>query len=273
MGPYELDEDTRVDEIKPGVYAGRMTERWGIGAVPNGGYVLAVAMSAVRQALPAPDPLTVTAHYLRPGATGPVRVFVETIKLGRRYSSAMARLVQDAGEVIRVLATYGDLGEEHRPVHVVGRPPELPPPQALAPRAAEPSMPIVQRFDCRLDPATTAFLRGERTNEAEVRGWIRFADGRRPDVHALGLIADSFPPAVFQILEPGWVPTLELTVHVRARPTSEWLACVFRTRFVQGELLEEDGEIWDEGGRLVALSRQLATLPHAPQAPLAPRER
>jgi acyl-CoA thioesterase len=40
-----------------------------------------------------------------------------------------------------------------------------------------------------------------------------------------------------------------------------WLRCRFTTRFVTGGYLEEDGEVWDEAGRLVAQSRQLALLP------------
>jgi hypothetical protein len=68
------------------------------------------------------------------------------------------------------------------------------------------------------------------------------------------------PPAVFDAVEGGWVPTLELTVHVRARPAPGWLRCWFRTRFLIDGYLEEDGEIWDEQDNLVALSRQLARL-------------
>jgi hypothetical protein len=68
-------------------------------------------------------------------------------------------------------------------------------------------------------------------------------------------------PAVFNVLAPGWVPTLELTVHCRARPSAGWLKSVFRTRFVSGGHLDEDGELWDEAGRLVAMSRQLAGVP------------
>jgi acyl-CoA thioesterase len=58
-----------------------------------------------------------------------------------------------------------------------------------------------------------------------------------------------------------WTPTLEMTTHVRAMPAPGWLRCRFTTRFVTGGLLEEDGEIWDQSGRLVALSRQLALVP------------
>lgn len=258
---FELDEDTTVTRGADGSFTTRLSDRWSIGRVANGGYLLAATMSALRQALPSPDPLAVNAHYLRPGAPGEARVEIETIKTGRRFSTAMARLVQNDAEVLRVLATYGDLGAMTGPQMVDGAPPSLPPPPTTPPKRAAGGMTIRERFDTHFDPATTAFLRGERGEKAEIRGWIRFADGRPHDVHALGLIADAFPPAVFQRLDPGWVPTLELTIHVRARPTSSWLACVFRSRFAQGGLLEEDGEMWDENGTLVAMSRQLALPP------------
>jgi len=68
-----------------------------------------------------------------------------------------------------------------------------------------------------------------------------------------------------------WTPTIELTVHVRARPEPGWLRCKFVTHFVTGGFLEEDGEIWDSTGRLVAQSRQLALVPRGHSAP-APQQ-
>ncbi len=50
----------------------------------------------------------------------------------------------------------------------------------------------------------------------------------------------------------------ELAVQVRNPKPTGWLACSFATRFVTDGMFEEDGEIWDEEGNLVALSRQLA---------------
>ena len=41
-------------------------------------------------------------------------------------------------------------------------------------------------------------------------------------------------------------------LHVRARPVRDWLRCAFRTRYVSAGFLEEDGEVWDTTGRLVA---------------------
>ena len=51
--------------------------------------------------------------------------------------------------------------------------------------------------------------------------------------------------------------TVELTVHVRAMPAPGWLACRISTRYVEGGYAEEDFEVWDSAGALVAQSRQL----------------
>ncbi len=51
------------------------------------------------------------------------------------------------------------------------------------------------------------------------------------------------------------------TTQSRSAPAPGGLQCKFSTRFVTGGFLEEDGEIWDESGSLVAMSRQLALVP------------
>jgi hypothetical protein len=50
-------------------------------------------------------------------------------------------------------------------------------------------------------------------------------------------------------------------VHVRVAPAAGWLRVVHSSRNVAGGLLEEDAEVWDSAGRLVAQSRQLARVP------------
>jgi acyl-CoA thioesterase len=100
---------------------------------------------------------------------------------------------------------------------------------------------------------------GKLSDTSEIKGWIKFKNDRPFDVLSILLIADSFPPAV--ISSQGmvaWVPTIELSVNVRKLPTTDWLKCSFRTRFITCGLLEEDGEIWDQKGELIAISRQIA---------------
>ncbi|MFM8411892.1 MAG: thioesterase family protein, partial [Alphaproteobacteria bacterium] len=215
---FEFDEDTRTRAIAPGTWSAQLSDRWGIGMVPNGGYVLAVATNAIRAALPDLDPLTVTAHFLRPASPGEARVEVEVVKEGRRFSTASARLVQASGEVIRVLGTWGRIERTGKPLHVAGEPPALPPRESLAtawgagsgdsgPFSEGPPMTIRDRFEVRFDPATDGFLRGERGTRAEVRAWLRFADGRPADVHSLPLVADALPPPALHLVPPGWLPT------------------------------------------------------------------
>lgn len=260
----EFDDDTALRGDGDGCWRGAVTDRWGIiNGVPNGGFMMCYAVRALAGALPQPDLLTVTAHFLRPGRVGPVEVRTEVVKLGKRNATGVARVVQEGGEVLRAIATFGDLERaRHGAVErITGVPPALPPLEQCAakPQAAPPS--IADRFDNRLDPATVGWAVGKPSGDMVIRGWMRLADGREPDAIAMPLFADGLPPPVFNAVAPGWVPTLELTVHMRARPAAGWLRAEFRTRFVSAGLLDEDGELWDSTGRLVAQSRQLAALP------------
>jgi len=121
---------------------------------------------------------------------------------------------------------------------------------------------IFARFAMRLDPECAGFREGRPSGTAEMRGWFEFADGSEIDPIALLLVVDAFPPPVFNSDLPVlWVPTVELTAHIRGVPAPGPLACVYRSRFIADGMFEEDGEVWDSTGRLVAQSRQLALTP------------
>ena len=133
----------------------------------------------------------------------------------------------------------------------------------VAPAADAPlPPPFSGKVEVRAHPDDADLLTGGTKGNAEIRGWFRLRDEEEIDAHAVVMAADAFPPAIFNsTYRAGWTPTLELSVQVRDPHPRGWLACRFTTRFVTGGMLEEDGDIWDEEGRLVALSRQLALVP------------
>lgn len=116
-------------------------------------------------------------------------------------------------------------------------------------------------MDVLLDPSCAGWMQNRVVDKSENKGWIRFKDRRPFDIPSLLLVADSLPPAVLASQGMvGWVPTIELSVNIRNLPKTEWLNCSLRTRFITCGLLEADGEVWDEAGNLVAISRQIAQM-------------
>jgi len=199
----------------------------------------------------------VSAHFPSKTVPGPAEVAVEVLREGG-HSAAVARLEQDGQTRVHVTATYGDLGTATGPTRVLEVTPEFPPPEDCVPAEGPVAPEFTRRFDLRLTPDTAVWATSRPSGVPEMSGWIRFADGREPDTAMLPLVADAFPPTLFNLMETGWVPTIEFAVHVRGRPAPGWLQCRFRSRYLIEGYVEEDGEVWDSTGRLVALSRQLA---------------
>jgi hypothetical protein len=56
----------------------------------------------------------------------------------------------------------------------------------------------------------------------------------------------------------GWSPTVELTWYMRAVPAPGPLRVAARCRHVSGGWFDEEAEVWDSAGHLVAQSRQIA---------------
>jgi acyl-CoA thioesterase len=249
---------------KRAAWSGAIAPGWDIVANANGGYLLAIAARALGAALERPDPVTITGHYFYPGKAGDVTVETQVLKEGRRFGSGRADLVAQGRTLLSCIGTFGDLAEASGPEIVDQGPPEMPEPGDCLPVVATDTFPppFMGKIELRLHPEDGQFLLGKRSGHALMRGWFRLRHDEPTDTIALLCAADAFPPTAFNADFPvAWTPTIELTVHVRARPEPGWLRCKFATHFVTGGFLEEDGEIWDSTGHLVAQSRQLALIP------------
>ncbi|TQJ15041.1 acyl-CoA thioesterase [Yimella lutea] len=262
----DFDDAIALTSAADGTYRGSLSDEWSIGEAVNGGLLMALSTVAVVDAVPEhhAHPLTWSGVFLSPAVPGEVTVAPTVLRTGRTMSTAEVIVRQGDSERFRALVTMGDVSSHAEPVRKHSPMPTFPDVEhcvsaSEAPPSALTKSGLLQRFDMRLDPATVGWALGDPSGMGEIRGWIRFADGREPDPLSLLTFLDAFPPVAFDLGSVGWVPTIEFTGYVRAVPAAGWLAIRLRTSTVTGNLLEEDAEVWDSTGRLVAQSRQLAS--------------
>jgi hypothetical protein len=272
----EFDDQVRVTATGEGTFAAELPAGWVVGGGVNGGFQLSVVASALRETFPTkPHALTMSAVYQTAGTPGPATVTVDVAREGGSTATASASLVQDGQTRISVLATCASLDAFAEKYAARGGPsyrftdePELAPLEEClssldAPAELKSFIPMLDRFELRLDPRHVTWQSETPSMGGEIVGWFRFADGRDPDPLALLTACDVLPPVTFDLGMFGWAPTLELSVHLRGVPAPGWLKIRHRTRLVEGGLFDEECEIWDSTGALVAQSRQLALVPRS----------
>jgi acyl-CoA thioesterase len=258
-----VDDETSVRGCGDGRYTARLHAAWNIGSNANGGYALLPALRAMLELTTRPDPLSVTVHYLRPAAGDcDAEIAAAIVRDGRATTNATATLSQGGTARLVAHAVLGDLTQPARGAApdpgLSPAPPAVPPPDACVDRrelGQGVDLPILSRVEVRVRPEQ---VQPDPSQPAVVEGWIRFADGTPPATCWLPLLADAFPPALrSRIGRVGWVPTVELTVHVRRRPAAGWVLARFECDDVDGGRMIESGTLWDAAGLVVARSRQL----------------
>ncbi len=260
----KFDTDTALKPIDEGLYEGRVDRGWWIVRGPNGGYIAAILLRAMTMRLDHPErPVrSLTVHYIRPPAEGPIQVTVSVERVGRSVANLSARMTQDGRAIALALGAFSRAfkGLEFTDLRM----PEVPGPETLDPRPErEGDLPFLDRFDFRLAIGRPFGEGGEATSGA----WMRPTDPRVADALLVAQLMDAWAPAIFsKVIPPAGVPTIDLTVHFRrplplpdAKP-DDYLLGVFRTQTGHQGFIEEDGELWSRDGQLVAQSRQFAIL-------------
>lgn len=262
MGATEFDLGTAVARTGEDAFTANLSRDWWVFTGPNGGYVASVLLRALTERVDDPSRMarSLTVHYLRPPAEGPVAIATRLVRAGRSVATLQATLTQDGTDVALATAVFArprpfwEFNDAEMPA---ARPPEETPLSSWPPELFPP---ISQRFTYRPVSKETAFSGEPR---AELACWLRLNEPRPLDPVLLATLADAAAPAVFPKADrPVAATTIDLTVHFRApvdaEPYDGWALTAFRSRVSVDGFVEEDGEVWSADGRLLAQSRQLA---------------
>jgi acyl-CoA thioesterase len=284
-----FDEATAVSRRGEGLYDAAADPRFALvapgGVAPpavNGGALMATVLRAVLDCSPHPHPVATSANFLRVPQLAAAEVHVSWLKQGKTASIARAALVQDGQTVLDTTITTGTLpaGSAAAGTDAVNMGPDPDGSQQLdwtgeRPRiadiahcldlgswpgtvSADGTAGFAAHVEVLLDPACTGWRQHEPSGVPEMHGYVRLREERDPDALMLALAVDALPPVVFGLGATGWAPTVELTWHMRGVPAPGPLQVAARSRHVSGGWFDEEAEVWDATGRLVAQSRQLA---------------
>ena len=238
----------------------------------HGGYVMTLALQAMREAVDADRaPRSLALHLLAPAAPGRVELPVRVERAGGSMTTVSARVEQAETTVALAVGAFG----RARPslVQQDTAMPDVPPPEACAPLVERPADVGVNHF-VEHRPAAgplpltgTLSARGGQTpsetagglTPSELVAWMRLGEDQAVDALSATFLADALAPALYGALaEYVPMPSTEITLHY-ADPVADgpWVLARVRNRLARDGYAIEDGERWSPDGRLLLHSRQL----------------
>jgi len=250
-----------VTQQAAGHYIAALHPAIGVMGNPNGGYVLGLATKALYLHNPGQHLVSITCYFLAaPKSEHNIDIYIQALRQGRSVSYWSIDIYQAGKHCHRITASMSpDLGfspENHMAIQA---------PEILPAEACEPiTLPrfakgLSESIRYLMEPALIQDIKNLPSDRQHLDAWMGFNDSADIKVwHILFFLDAMFPPIFLVKGIIGWVPTLELTVQLRNMPTSKLVQCHFKTQTLTHGILEEDGQMWDQNGNLIAISRQTA---------------
>lgn len=253
-----FSKDTQLEELSAGHYRAQVSNNWSIMSAPNGGYLMALIGEAMQRFAELAAPVQITVNYSsKTQELAPLDIEVTRFAQSRQFDRLQATARQGGKVVMQAFGTF--MSEYEVAASSQEKLQNLAPREQCTSRAGMPGLTVFEQVEMRLDPVTSGWMKGDTAEFSEIYGWMRIPSVEEWSATSLMMACDTCPPSIFVSHGAlGWVPTIEMSVHIKAIPKGEWLKARFHSKYLGKSLLQEDGELWDEDDNLVAVSRQLA---------------
>lgn len=259
---HVLDEAIAVTRTEDGVATARTHRQWENMVGPFGGITAATAASAV---LSHPDVqgevVAITVNFAAPLAPGEWSIAAEPVRTNRTSQHWTITARQGADVVVTATAVTGVDRDTWADTEAVM--PEVDAPDAYAETRIPFPLKWLQNYRMRFVAGEIPIPPAPLADDANAMFWLRHAEARPWDAPALIAASDAFYPRVFRRRGPSVrASTITLTTYLHASDAELAAAGPYlllragASRYGRG-LFEQRGEIWSEGGALLATTYQL----------------
>jgi acyl-CoA thioesterase len=273
MNQFKRFQDAlKLENVEDNKFIVNPNTNYFVGNTPHGGYLMAIMHKALTNTLPHSTAISSSVQYLDRIDAKPFELEVEIFKASRGSSSGIVKLIQDDKICTTFTGTCSDFEfmKGHDDL-------QKPLPDIFTEKDKNDYVKMnydkiskgftpsfIQQLECLIHPDHAWWNRDTDTNskdnKARCSAFLEM-EGGQPDQFCLSFYSDILPPVVCNKYGPlGWIPTITLTTHIRKLPTTSQLYADFIATDINKGYFEQDCNIWDLNGNLVASSRQLTRI-------------
>ena len=238
----------------------RFSENWSQGRSAFGGLSAAFAVTAMRKKLAQSQTIrSLMVSFIAPVTPGEVNVEANVLRQGRNVTQCSANVISGGQIALQAMAAFGNPREAFKPATAGNK--KLPNRDSGISFSdnAKRLPPFLQYFDgCWTDGG----IPFSGNYKPFLNMWVRHKqDVSSFPVEKLVAIADIPPPVLLSHFEKPPVPASSLSwslefIEAPEELTSEWFYLEFEVEAAADGYTQQSGRIYDELGRLVALTRQ-----------------
>ena len=273
MNQFErFQEALKLENIEDNKFIVNPDINYFVGNTPHGGYLMALMHKALTNVLPHSTAISSSVQYLDRIDAKPFELEVNVFKTSRGSSSGIVKLKQDNKICTTFTGTCSDFefmkgyDDLQKPLPKIFNDSDKKDYVKMnydkISKGFTPA--FIQQLECLIHPDHAWWNReakqNNQDNEARCSAFLEM-EGGKPDQFCLSFYSDILPPVVSNKYGPlGWIPTITLTTHIRQLPTTSEVYADFKASDINKGYFEQDCNIWDLDGNLVASSRQLTRI-------------